>query len=275
MKPVRRNENMQEPENVNRSARPPLAMAEATEHTAQWKTHFTMSAVGSSWPSSRIFRKPLPKNCSYPMMRLSLESFSWGPPYARDQPQIHQPKVPMQSTVKFLSSVLCTFLERQHPASSMEKPACMKTTRAPQRSNQRWVSKPCKLSTSVYVLSPGRFPKMLGERSTAAVPLSKVPLRRLPLAPEEATSASKARRRSCWPPSSVCCASTSCCSSANWPRSGSNSAAAAVAAAGATTGTVSNTRRGRRGSSMVGFSLAIHTAAAPLSLGAAGAAELA
>merc|ERR1719456_592429 len=66
-------------------------------------------------------------NCSWPM-----KPFSGTLPYATPQPSNHQESAAMQASSKFFSSTDDTNPSRQHPASSIAKPACMYTTSAAQ-----------------------------------------------------------------------------------------------------------------------------------------------
>ena len=65
-----------------------------------------------------------------------MKPLSFCAPYAKAQPRLHQPKVPQHTLTKFFISTLEAFFARQHPVSSMAKPACMNITRAPQRQSQ-------------------------------------------------------------------------------------------------------------------------------------------
>merc|ERR1719460_468318 len=101
---------------------------------AHWKNQFRLLSPAeiASPEKSRKYGvpsfAPTEKNSALPM-----KPFSGTLPYAKAQPNIHQPSVLTQQFSRFFSSTDCANPARQQPHSNIANPACMNITIAPHR----------------------------------------------------------------------------------------------------------------------------------------------
>jgi hypothetical protein len=94
-----------------------------------WKYQFKFMSFGViTLVTLSCSMKPMEKNCSRP-----INPYCGTSPYAKPQPSIHHAIAAMQASNKFFSSTDETNPVRQHPASSIAKPACMNMIRADAR----------------------------------------------------------------------------------------------------------------------------------------------